>query len=105
MKKHVQENGYIVFNNHLHTGNLKYKISRLLNRRTNKGMYSSEVESLLKECGLKIVKTYHVCVVPLSENHILLPVFYFIKLNILYTKIKLFGKYAENIIYVCCKSE
>jgi len=55
-------------------------------------MYSSEVESLLKECGLKIVKTYHVCVVPLSENHILLPVFLLYKIEYLISKIKLFGK-------------
>jgi len=101
LKRHLEENGHIVFNNHINNGCLKYRLARLLKYNKIKGMSCCEVEMLLRENGLKIIDVYHLCVFPSSDNHLLIPISILYKLETIFSRCQLFGDYSENIIYVC----
>jgi SAM-dependent methyltransferase len=101
INKHLATNGYIVFNNHIHSESLKYRLSKVLGRAKIKGMGSVEVNALIKENDLEIIKIYHLCVMPASERHTFMPRFLLQPLEKLMTHIPIFYKLAENHIYVC----
>jgi predicted TPR repeat methyltransferase len=99
--RHLEDDGYIVFNNHMNTGSIRQRLNMLIRRRQLKGMNLAEVKSLLAKNGLEIVKIYHLCVFPASESHMLLPAFLLRPIDALLSKCIIFQNYGENLIFVC----
>jgi len=104
LTRHLDDNGYLVFNNHKNTGSTKNRLARLFGRRNYKGMSIGEVKSLLAKTGLKIVKIYHLCVFPSSDNHMLLPVFFLRPIEAFLIKRRSLQIFGENLIFVCRRS-
>lgn len=98
---HLEENGYIVFNNHKNTGSTRNRVARLFGHRRYRGMSIVEVETLLAEFELEIAEKYHLCVFPTSDKHMLLPIFLLYKIETLLSKCHILQNYGENIIFVC----
>jgi predicted TPR repeat methyltransferase len=98
---HLEDNGYLVFNNHKNIGSTRNRLARLFGRCGYKGMSISEVKTLLAESDLEIVKTYHLCVFPASDEHLLLPIFLLRPIEALLSKYRPLRNFGENHIYVC----
>ena len=99
--EHLADDGYIVFNNHKNTGSSRNRLARLLGRRGYMGMSISEVQDLLAANELEIENTYHMCVLPLSENRTLLPCFLLSPIERLLARCSMLRTLGENQIYVC----
>lgn len=99
--RHLEDDGYIVFNNHMNTGSIRHRLYMLIRRRKLKGMSLAEVRSLLAKNGLEIVKIYHLCVFPASESHMLLPAFLLRPIDALLSKCIILQNYGENLIFIC----
>ncbi len=99
--KHITANGYIVFNNHMHNGSLKYRLAKLLGRAKTDGMSNAEVNELIKKHNLEIEGFYHLCVFPASERRMFLPLALLQPLEKILARIAIFYKLAENHVYVC----
>jgi len=99
--RHLATNGYILFNNHINNGSFKYRLSKLLGRAKLKGMSTIEVNDLLKDNNLEVVKTYHLCVLPFSERRLFVPRILLQQLEKLMSHIPMFHELAENHVYLC----
>jgi len=84
LSRHLDDNGYLVFNNH-----------------KNKGMSIAEVKALLEETGLEIVKIYHLCVFPASDERMLLPLFLLPYIERILNRIPVLHNLGENLVFVC----
>ena len=105
LTKHLDNKGYIVFNNHRNTGSTRGRLARLFGQHGYKGMNIDEVRVLLVENHLEIVEIYPLCIFPASENHLLLPLLLLNFLETFLSKCRLFRNFGENLIFVCRKSE
>jgi len=105
LTKRLKTNGYLVFNNHKHTGSTRNRLAKLLGRRNFKGMSMSEVKKLTQQFNLEIVKIYSFCIFPASEKHTLLPIFLLRPLEIFLKKFPFLTEYGENLIFVCRQTE
>jgi len=101
LAKHLNDNGYLVFNNHKNTGSTRNRLARLFGRRGYKGMSIAEAKALVAENGLEILKTYHLCVFPASEKHMLLPRFFLRHIEGMLNRIPVLCNFGENLVFVC----
>jgi len=105
----LQNNGYLVFNIHMNRDCLLAKMIRVYCkvRRipcTTNFMSTSEVESLVKLAGLKIIKTYHYGVIPILKEDAALPYQWVDKVEKFFSKYSSFGKVSRFVIFVCQKA-
>ena len=101
LSRHLEGNGYLVFNNHKNTGSTRNRLSRLFGRRGYKGMSMTEVGALLAENHMEIVEIYPLCVFPASEKRRLLPLFLLRLVEALLSNCRPFRNFGENLIFVC----
>ncbi len=101
LSRHLDDNGYLVFNNHRNTGSARNRLARLFGRRGYRGMSIAEVKALLTENQLEIVKIYPLCVFPASEKHRLLPLFLLCPVEVFLSKCRPFRNFGGNLIFVC----
>jgi len=101
LARHLEDDGYLVFNNHKNTGSARNRLARLLGRRRYQGMSIAEAETLLAENGLEIAKTYHLCVFPASERHMLLPPFLLRHIDGILSRIPALCNYGQDLVFVC----
>ncbi len=101
LANHLEDDGYLVFNNHKNTGSTRNRLARLCGRRGYRGMSIAEVEALLVETGLEIVRIYHLCVLPASDKHKLLPLFFLRHIEGILAHIQALCNFGENLVYVC----
>jgi predicted TPR repeat methyltransferase len=99
--KHLDDNGYLVFNNHRNMGSSLYRLARLSGRGGYNGMSLSDVKELLAKNDMEIVRTYHLCVFPASENHMFLPRSLLSYIERALSRCQLFRNLGENILFVC----
>jgi hypothetical protein len=99
--RHLEGDGYFVFNNHKHTGSTRNRLAKLVGRRHYRGMSSQEVAQVLEYGGLEVVETYSLCIFPASEKHLLLPIRCLTAIEAQLSKCALLKSFGENIIYVC----
>lgn len=104
LTKHLDKNGFIVFNNHKNTGSIRNRLARLFGHRDYTGMSNIEVRELLLENHLEIVKTYHLSVFPASEKNMLLPLIFLRYLEGILSRIPSIWNFGGNIIFVCQRS-
>jgi len=103
--KHLDDNGYLVFNNHRNMGSSLYRLARLTGRGGYNGMSISDVKELLAKYDMEIVENYHLCVFPASENHMFLPRTLLSHIESALSRCKLFRNLGENILFVCRHSK
>ena len=100
LRLHLEDNGYLVFNNHKNTGSCRNRLYKLFNKGS-KGMSVDEVKDLISENKLELVKTYHLGVFPAAESRTLLPIFLLRPVDKLLSKCRFLQNYGENLIFVC----
>jgi predicted TPR repeat methyltransferase len=104
LSRHLDDNGYLVFNNHKNTGSTRNRLARLFGHRSYKGMSMAEVKALLAENHLRVVKIYPLCVFPSSDKRSWLPLFLLRPIEALLSKCRPFRNLGENLIFVCRRS-
>ncbi len=101
--QHLDDNGYIVFNNHVNPSSSCYKLVRFLKHTESQGlgMTTTEVEQLINEHGLVLCKSYTMGVIPSTDKHMLLPGKVLYLLEKCVQKLGIFRSLAQNTIFVC----
>jgi predicted TPR repeat methyltransferase len=105
LSKHLKSDGYIVFNNHMHTGSTRNRLAKFLGHGGYRGMSLPEIKELLSRTGLEIIEVYHLCVFPGSESRKLLPIVLLKQIESILSKFRYCQGYAENLIFVCRHSK
>ncbi len=101
LASHLDDNGYLVFNNHKNTGSTRNRLARLFGHDDFKGMSIAEVKSLIENSGLTIVKMYHLCTFPASDRYMLLPVAILRFIERVLSHISVLCNFGENLVFVC----
>ncbi len=99
--KHLDNNGYLVFNNHKNSSSLINRLLMLTGRITSKVMSNAEVEELLIKNDMEIVEIHHLCVFPASEKHTLLPFTLLRYVETILASFTIFRCFAQNLLFVC----
>lgn len=105
LRKHLDDDGYIVFNNHKNTGSTRNRVAMLFGRRNFKGMSIDEIKQLAEEHDLEVIEMYSTCIFPGSESRPLLPIKLLHLVETLLRKIAPLRTLGENLIVVCRKSQ
>lgn len=101
LAKHLKSGGVMVFNNHMSQESLRYRIAQARGRAMGIGMPDREVTELLQEGGLDLLQRVPLAVLPLSDEHMLLPGALAFPLERFLSKIPGIGTFAQDMIYVC----
>jgi predicted TPR repeat methyltransferase len=102
LARHLTPDGLLVFNNHKNRNSLIHRISRLLGREVARGTMShDEVEALLADAGLRIVKMIPLGTLPASDRHLLLPVGLLERVEWRVSGVTPLSGLAQNVIYFC----
>ncbi len=101
LDRHLAEDGCLVFNNHRNLSSLRNRLARVCRRGGHEGMAMTEVEKLVLSGGLQIVRTYHLCVLPASEERPLLPQRVLRPIESMLSCCPLLRSLGDNLIYVC----
>lgn len=97
LREHLKSNGILVFNNHKNT-----RIWHELGLRNKNGLMSrKEVQQLLDEADMKVVKEYPLAILPFSDKRFTGPKWLVEKLEVLASILPGKSWLAQNIIYVC----
>jgi SAM-dependent methyltransferase len=105
LARHLAPDGLLVFNNHKNRKSLAARISRLLGREVTRSMSHADVETLTTLSGLRIVKMIPLGTVPVSDRHLLLPVWLLEPLERWFSGASSLAGIAQNVIYVCARSQ
>jgi SAM-dependent methyltransferase len=99
---HLAPDGVLIFNNHKNRNSLRARILRLWGRGPLPGtMTHEEAVALLSGAGLRIKDVIPVASLPLSEEHIVLPVGMVEPVERWITRWAPAASLAQDIIYVC----
>jgi len=101
LARHLDDNGFLVFNNHKNTGSTMNRLARLCGPKGCAGMSIVETQRLLVESHLEIVQTYHLCVFPAWERHTRLPIFVLRAIETVLSRMHCLQNLGGNLIYVC----
>jgi len=104
--RHVALDGFVVFNNHCHTGGLNRRLVRVVkgSRLQLNDMSRRECEELIGRHGLEIQEVHHMGILPDYETRLLRP-------RVLVDVIERAGRHlplasiAENLIFVCRRAQ
>lgn len=99
----LTSDGYLVFNNHRNCGSAVRRLRRAIGRGGSEGMSMIEAKTLAREAGLEIIKVYHLCVLPASEERSLLPARLLMPLEKAMSRIGIFRSLAQEHVFVCRK--
>ena len=105
LSRHLDDDGYLVFNNHKNTGSTRNRLARLCGRRGYRGMSTAEVKALLAENDLEIVRIYHLCVFPASEKCMLLPPLILRYIEGILARIPVLCNFGGNLVFVCKRAK
>lgn len=100
----LKENGIIIFNNHKNATNGFYLLAKFFKRKKI-SMTKDEINSLINECGLEIVRIYPVGALPFHERYMFLPSWLCTVTDWLICAMGIGEILCQDIIYVCKKNE
>ena len=103
--RHLSDDGYLIFNNHKNYSSLSYRIGRILARRSLGEMRESEVHEMVRGAGLKIVRVYHMGVVPSTDRYRIAPIPVLHWLEKKLAKVKMLRSLSSNVVYVCRRED
>ena len=102
----LTHDGCLVFNSHKNPLSLLNRLSRFLRRGGHgRGMAFYAAQSLAKEAGLKIVKVYHVGLLPITEDHFILPLSFLKFIESIASACPFCRDLSQDLIFVCKKSD
>jgi SAM-dependent methyltransferase len=102
LARHLNPRGVLVFNNHKNRNSLPRRISRFLGRSVAEPTMShGEVQALVTDAGLRIVKVIPLAILPFSENHLVLPVGLLEVMERRISGLSALSGVAQDVIYVC----
>jgi predicted TPR repeat methyltransferase len=105
LAKHLAKDGCLVFNNHRNLSSLTHRLARICGRGGREGMAMAEVDDLVRKHGMRIARTYHLCVFPVSERKQLLPQFMLRPIECACSCCPLFRSLSQNLIFACKRDE
>jgi SAM-dependent methyltransferase len=104
---HLKDDGFFVFNNHMNSKSLKYRIKRFLTKtkKLKQGMDYYEITDFMDHAGIEVIDAYHVGFLPFNEakprlSRKQLKFFEKIFMKLRYS---FFRNLSQDIIYVCQK--
>lgn len=100
----LKENGIIIFNNHKNATNGFYLLAKLFKRK-KLSMTKAEVNSLVNDSSLEIVRIFPVGALPFHERYMLLPSWICTVIDWLICSMGIGETLCQDIIYVCKKNE
>jgi len=106
LSQHINNKGYLVFNNHMNAHSLFYRMVKFANRKNHKlGMSEDEIKEFLKDTDLKIIHKYHIGLLPIYDKKPILKKKYikWIEKKFMKLPFNFIGDLSQNIIYVCQK--
>jgi len=103
--RHLDKNGWLVFNNHRNINSLEYKLARLRRRGGMEGMSSAEVCDLLTQNGLEIFREFSLGFTPANEDHTFIPILLLRKIERVLSKLAVLKDLAKNKIFLCRRIE
>lgn len=98
---HLDDDGYIVFNNHKNLSSLRNRLARMFNRGRTSDMDMAAVKSFIETAGLEIEKIYHIGIIPSTEDRLLLPRHLHYSLEKVLSSSAIVRNFAQNHIFVC----
>lgn len=101
LTNHLEDGGYIVFNNHKNTGSIRRRLAYMCGRNSDRGMSMEEVSGLLDSNGLKVDHVYPLSIFPTTETRMLLPKFLLMPLEKFLCCLPMFRNLGGNLIFVC----
>lgn len=105
LSTHLKDDGYVVFNNHRNTRSTVNRVYGMFGSKGYPGMDTAQVKELLDNNGLEIVKIYHLCVFPATEERTILPIFLLQPLETVFSKVGFLQDFGQNLVFVCRKSK
>jgi SAM-dependent methyltransferase len=105
LARHLAPQGILAFNNHKNRNSLPRRISRLLGREApGLTMTHAEVQALVTDAGLHILKVIPLASLPFSENHPILPVSLLELLERQIIGLTPLAGIAQDVVYVCIRA-
>jgi ubiquinone/menaquinone biosynthesis C-methylase UbiE len=99
--KHLKPGGVMVFNNHMSQESLRYRIAKARGRAMGLGMVDRDVVELVQEASIQVVERVPLAVLPLSDEHMVLPARLAFPLEKLLSRVPGMRTLAQDVIYVC----
>jgi len=104
MLGHIAPGGCLVFNNHLNHSSLQRRVMRLLRRPDSVfSMTQEEVDNLLAEAGLRVLRTYTIGLFPGTIRHVFLPPRLLAALEHGASRLGWFKGLSQDLVFVCQK--
>jgi len=108
LAKHLKPSGVLIFNNHTSATSLPRRIAGSLGRASQSPGYRlmarEEAERLASEAGLRIAQEVPIASLPMTERHLLRPLWLFESIEKLLTRVPATLSIAQDIIYACRRS-
>lgn len=101
LSRHLKEDGFLVFNNHLNLGSLFSRMARWLRHGGTKGMTQAEVHDFLDTAGLVIDGVYGIGFLPSTGRWRPLPAPLLAPVEACATRLGIFPGLAQDVIFVC----
>jgi len=102
----LSPDGYLIFNSHKNSLSLLNRLVRVLRRGGyERGLTSYEAQNLAKKAGLKVVEVYHVGLLPITENHYILPTPVLRFIESIASACPFCRDLSQYLIFVCKKSD
>lgn len=106
LARHLAPRGVLVFNNHKNRNSLRGRFVRRFGAGGARGtMTHAEVEILVAQAGLRILKAVPLGTVPASDKRLPLPVGLLERFERQLGRLSMLAPIAQNIIYVCGRAQ
>jgi SAM-dependent methyltransferase len=107
----LQENGTLIFNNHMNRWSLHalvirlYKIIKSDKKNDFRTLSNGEIQAMARQAGLVVHKKYHYGFLPILNENTPIPLGLINALERLFYKAHIFNSFSTCVIYVCKKAE
>lgn len=102
MARHMAPGACLVFNNHLNRSSLQLRLMRLFrNPDARFSMAQAEVDAMLPEAGLRVIRLYVIGLFPATVKHVLLPVRMLGVLERAASGLGWFKALFQDLVFVC----
>ena len=103
--RHLDDDGYLIFNNHLNNASAMMRLAHAVGKYRNLGMDGSEVDDLVAGAGLEVVAVRHLGVMPSNDRYRFLPIALLRPFEQWASRYDIFRRVSQNLIYVCRRAE
>ena len=102
LRQVVSDGGRLVFNNHMNRESLPYRLMRMRGKEPAlPWMSHAEIAPVLEDSGWDVERTFHVGLLPSSENRLILPERLLTSLESMGTRLNFLTQLSTDVLYVC----